>query len=335
MRILVIGGGLAGAALAWRLSGDDRVARVDLFTGSGRVDASRVSGGVVRSFETHPVQRRLATESLRELRDSPVLRSWAQYAEAESLYVTTRETPESARVLSAGELAARGWSGLPQDVRGVHEPRAGWVDADAFRDALLTDLRSRPAVRTAARDLDAGHQLDRYQAVVVAAGAWTPQVLRQLGVPTGDLMTKAIQYGVYETDGWRPPCFVDETTGLYGRPVGTHQLLLGVPTQRWDVAPDETALDLLVEASALRAAAVRFPTLRLRRRSRLSAATDCYHPEAYLALRPAVGTTGPLFTFTGGSGGSAKTVLAASASAASHLLTSAHPPAQLAIGDRG
>jgi glycine/D-amino acid oxidase-like deaminating enzyme len=257
--------------------------------------------------------------------------------------VTTGHVPETAETLSAAELARRGWSGLPEDARGVHERTAGWIDPGAFRDALLADLRSRRNVRTEASDLDAGQPAHAHDAVVVAAGPWTPRVLRQLGLPTGDLLTKAIQYGVYRVDGWRPPCFVDETTGLYGRPVGGRELLLGVPTSAWDVAPDRTTLDLRVEAGALRLASLRFPRLLLSRRSRLMAAVDCYHPERHLALRPATGPTTGLaagnggtrpqaFTFTGGSGGSAKTVLAASALAASHLVTSVHPSCQLANG---
>jgi glycine/D-amino acid oxidase-like deaminating enzyme len=332
MRILLVGGGIAGATLAWRLAADHRVDRVDVVTGFRRVDASRVSGGVVRSFEPHPVQRHLAAETLRVLRDDPVLRSWARYAEAESLYVTEGQVPEQARTLDAGRLAGLGWSGLPEHARGVHEPSAGWIDPAALRDALLADLRSRRNVRTAARDLDAGARTGRHDAVVVAAGPWSPRVLRRLGLPTGDLVTKAIQYGVYRVDGWRPPCFVDETTGLYGRPVGAAEMLLGVPMKAWAVDPDRTSPDLRVEAGALRLASLRLPGLRLGSRTRLVASTDCYHPEPYLALRPAADTSGRTFTFTGGSGGSAKTVLAASARAAADLVTSVHQSRHLTNG---
>lgn len=335
MRIAVIGGGLAGAALAWRLAGDHRVAGVDIVTGTRRVDASRASGGVVRSFEPHPVQRDLATESLLELRGDPLLQSWARYAEAGSLYVTTGRLPATSDALSARELTGRGWSGLPEDTRGVHEPRAGWIHPDAFRDALLADLRARRNVRAAAIDLQPGHLAGPRDAVVVAAGPWTPTVLRQLGLPAVGLRTKAIQYGVYRVNGWRPPCFVDETSGLYGRPVGTRELLLGVPTDGWDVAPDHSTPDLGLEARARRLASLRLPGLRLGRRSRLVASADCYHPEPYLALRPTGGSTPagtPVLTFTGGSGGSAKTVLAASARAGAQLVTSIHPSSPLPTG---
>ncbi|MGG7609836.1 hypothetical protein ACQ5JZ_10565, partial [Streptomyces sp. ZG43] len=47
------------------------------------------------------------------------------------------------------------------------------------------------------------------------------------------------------------------------------------------------------------------------------AACDCYHDPAGLALRP---LGGGLHTFTGGSGGAAKTVVAASRRAARALL---------------
>ena len=49
-------------------------------------------------------------------------------------------------------------------------------------------------------------------------------------------------------------------------------------------------------------------------------ATDCYCDPPVLALRPVAGEQGPIFTFTGGSGGSVKTALAASLQAAARLL---------------
>ena len=58
-RICVVGAGLAGTLLAWRLARPDgRPGRqVDLVTGRSvwtREDATGVSGGVVRAFETDP-----------------------------------------------------------------------------------------------------------------------------------------------------------------------------------------------------------------------------------------------------------------------------------------
>ena len=73
---------------------------------------------------------------------------------------------------------------------------------------------------------------------------------KSFGVPVEEIQ-KAIQYGVYRVNGWRPPCFVDETSGLYGRPVGTRELLLsplmvgtalGFVSAFTDVRPPEQVL---------------------------------------------------------------------------------------------
>ena len=85
MRICVVGTGLAGSLLAWRLAAD-RTVRVDL-AGSPAADATTASGGVARGFETLPEQRELALDSLRELLDSALLRAWSGYRETGSTYV--------------------------------------------------------------------------------------------------------------------------------------------------------------------------------------------------------------------------------------------------------
>jgi glycine/D-amino acid oxidase-like deaminating enzyme len=122
---------------------------------------------------------------------------------------------------------------------------------------------------------------------------------------------------VHRTDGWRPPHFVDELTGVYGRPTIDGGLLLGVPTPHWDVDPDHPPIDPELPERAAAAATARFPDLRLGAVIRRVAAADCYTDPPGLALRP---VDGPIFTFTGGSGGSVKTALAASARAADDLV---------------
>jgi hypothetical protein len=96
-------------------------------------------------------------------------------------------------------------------------------------------------------------------------------------------------------------------------------MILGVASERWDV--DSDSQDPCEEA-AERAAAIataRFPRLRLTRRQSLVTAADCYTQPARLALRPIFNGDDGLYTFTAGSGGSAKTALAASREAARDL----------------
>jgi glycine/D-amino acid oxidase-like deaminating enzyme len=335
VRIRIIGGGLAGALLAWRLAGAATNWRVDVVAGTAP-GATGASGGAVRCFETDPQQRALAVASMAELLGSRVLREWADYRPTGSVYLSRDGAgladavagighllPGSASVESAGELAGRGFAGV-EDAVAVVERGAGYLDPVRLRDAVLADAQRAgvtvlAAVGGAPRPTGSGTVACdgvEYDLVVLAAGPWTPALLAAAGLPTDGYRTKSIQYVVREAGAWRPPHFVDELTGLYGRPTGTGGLLMGLSTDRWDVDPaaPEPVAGLAARASEL--ATARFPELRLGRVLSQECAADCYTDEPILGLRP---VSDGVLTFTGGSGGSVKTVLAASNRAAVQL----------------
>jgi glycine/D-amino acid oxidase-like deaminating enzyme len=368
MRVCVVGGGLAGALLAWRLAQSPGVG-VDLLHGPYQAtDATDASGGAVRGYETHPIQRELAIASLAELLGSPVLRRWAGYQRTGSVYMRADGAdlaiaatdidaafPGSVELIAPGDprrpagpgVAGRdGWTGLP----GRHalvEHHAGYIGPARLRGAILADLAARPAVAVLAATLEAvsgapagplrvqaAGPAREYDVVVLAVGAWTGRLLRANGLPDQPYRTKAIQYTVYATGPWRPPCFVDERTGLYGKPAAGDGLLLGVPTTEWDVPPGRAPVTAAVHERAAKLAGTHLPLLRLGEvRARVSAA-DCYCDPPILCLRAVAGAHPGLLTFTGGSGGAAKTVLAASHRAAATLTRSATiPAADLAAGE--
>jgi lysine/ornithine N-monooxygenase/glycine/D-amino acid oxidase-like deaminating enzyme len=366
-RVGVVGGGIAGCLLAWRLAGTGAFTQVDLLVAepAGGADATGVSGGVVRGFEPDPAVGALAVASLAELRGSQVLRRWSEYAEVGSVYVRDREPdagmlaaigrelPGSVELHPGPQLA--GWRGLPAGTVAVRERHAGHVSPQALRQALLRDLAGRPGVTVeaatvrgvqvgaggAARCRTADGRLLRYDLLVLAAGRWTPRLLERSGLPGGALCTKSVQYTVYETGGALPPPFVDETTGIYGRPLPGSRLLLGLPAQLWLVDPDRPPATPHLHRRAAELAAERLPGLRLGPAVRAVAAADCYAVSAMtattattaitpdagaapadpatLSLRPVGGTGGRILTFSGGSGGSIKTALAASLRAATQL----------------
>src|SRR5439155_26003343 len=125
--------------------------------------------------------------------------------------------------------------------------------------------------------------------------------------------------------GLRPTPFIDETTGLYGRPTASGGLLLGLATQEWDVPPGRRAANAALHREAARLARTRLPHLALLSPVASVNATDCYCDHPVLSLRPVSETAGAVWTFTGGSGGSAKTALAASRQAAEHLVRLSQP----------
>jgi glycine/D-amino acid oxidase-like deaminating enzyme len=347
MRVCIAGGGIAGTLLAWRLARRSDVEHVELLLGeAGSTDATGLSGGVVRAYERHPEARRLAVQSLEELLSSRVLRAWAGYRETGALHLRPDDgalddelaeidahLPDSARVASGPELRADGWARLPEGTVAVVERRAGYVSPSRLRTALLADLSARPNVRVARAAAGAvlvradgtvtastGGRARPCDVAVLAAGAWTPGMLVASGLPSGGLRTKSIQYATYAVEGRRPLPFADETSGLYGKPLTGGGLLLGLTTDEWDVAPGRRAPTQALHAAAGRLARRRMPWLQLGSVRTTVNATDCYCDPPVLALRAVTGERGPIWTFTGGSGRSVKTALAASHEAAAQLL---------------
>jgi glycine/D-amino acid oxidase-like deaminating enzyme len=345
MRVCVVGGGLAGSLLTWRLV-QATPWHIDLVCGHRcHADATAASGGAVRAYEIDPEQRSLATASLMELLGSRVLREWSGYRSTGSLYLLPSAPgvaagvaeieallPGSATVAADQDLADLGVVGLPEGAVAVRERRAGHLSPGRLRDAVLRDPATQrqasivPGRLTAiSADPDGGVTCEidgrrqTYDVVVLATGAWTPELLRANNLPAGDYRTKWIQYCCHPAGAWRPPQFVDDLTGAYGRPTDDGGLLLGVPTDRWEVDPDQPQPLADLPASAAALATSRFPRLRLGPAGDPVVAADCYTRHHGLALRPARPDDHGLFTFTGGGGGSVKTVLSASQRAAVQL----------------
>jgi glycine/D-amino acid oxidase-like deaminating enzyme len=358
VRACIVGGGLAGTLLAWRLAQATTGWRIDLVLGgpATTADATAASGGSVRAFESHPEQRRLAIASMVELLASRTLRQWSDYrpARAVSLRRSTDGLdaavadielmlPGSVSLAGADELAGDGWADLHDGAVAVVERGAGVTSPARWRDAVLTDVRRRVNVVEAAvnavlpRDdgtvacatatTTTGPDVRDYDLVVAAVGAWTPALLAASGLPNAGYRTKSIQYALHPVDGWCPPQFVDEVTGLYGRPTADGGLLLGLPTEQWDVDPDRPPTTPALVDDAARLATARFPRLRLGPASTTVGSADCYAEQPILSLRPVLDSVHSdgdhrLFTFTGGAGGSVKTALAASHRAAIQLTES-------------
>jgi glycine/D-amino acid oxidase-like deaminating enzyme len=347
VRVCIAGGGIAGTLLAWRLAAHPEIEHVELLLGDDRRgDATEQSGGVVRAYERHREGRRLATRGLLELESSPVLRAWSDYRRAGAVYLRHEDAgldrelegiddrlPGSVRLAGADDLARMGWAGLPMGTVGVVERRAGYISPSRLRAALLADLAARRdvrVVRAAAGSVvvradgtvtaSAGDRRSTHDVAVLAAGAWTPALLQASGLSPAGLRTKAIRCATYAVRGRRPAPFADETSGLYGKPTRDGRLLLGIATDEWDVAPGRRPARAAQHATIARLAEERMPWLRLGGALRSVDATDCYCDPPVLALRPVAGEDGPIHTFTGGSGGSVKTALAASRDAAGQLL---------------
>ncbi|HEX6869654.1 MAG TPA: FAD-dependent oxidoreductase [Micromonosporaceae bacterium] len=348
MRVCIIGGGLAGSMLAWRLTRATSHWQIDLVHGQQwPADATAVSGGAVRTYETHAEQRRLAILSMLELLGSRTLREWSGYQPGSSAYLRPASAgldaelaeieqllPGSCHLADPTELARQGWAEVPEQAVAVVERHAGHVSPAQLRASVLADeaMRRRVCVRTGtvtSITASGGHVMcevngerQTYDQVVIATGAWTSALLASCGFVATGYRTKSIQYSLYPIKDWCPPQFVDEFTGLFGRPAEPGSLLLGVPTDQWGVDPDRPPTTVHLHDHAAQLARIRFPALELGPASKQVGSADCYADQPVLSLRQVSGTDHGLFTFSGGAGGSVKTVLAASQRAAIQLVES-------------
>ncbi|MEZ0089552.1 NAD(P)/FAD-dependent oxidoreductase [Streptacidiphilus sp. EB129] len=347
MRIGIVGSGVAGALLAWQLRTRTSQVSTDLYVGELRsgYDATGASGGMVRGFDPDLTAARQASESLAEIRSSSTLREWSDYREIGSVYLLPEGSeigsalkyvdtflPGSAEVVDRDRLTADyPFRGLPDGVLGVTERQAGFISPARLRNALLSELTAAggvtvlwgrvsavteaPAVRLA------GGSVNEYDAVILATGAWTPQLLEASNLPEAALRTKVIQYTVCTLRLPGLGVFVDETTGMYGRPLDADTFLLGLPGNQWGIDPDTVSVDSALAERVVACGRSRFSGEAAARITAVRSVTafDCYHDDPGLALRP-VGDGNTLFTFTGGGGGAAKTAFVASRQAADALL---------------
>lgn len=341
VRVAVVGGGVAGVMLAMRLRRSRPAVAVTLFVRDDQVtvDATSVSAGMVRGFDTDAEQCSLAAESMAELLADSWFTEQSGYHQIGSLYVlppgcdptdlvrsVNEVVPGSATATPAAELAVPGQLTVrPSETPVVKEKCAGYLSPESLRRAVLRWLRDHEvdirvaAVREVTTDgavvTGAGGTV-RFDRVVVAAGAWTPALVAE----RNDMRTKRIQYAVYSGAVPGLGAFVDENSGLYGRVVDQKSLLLGRSTDEWDVVPDQVSADPVLAVRVGTDAAALFALgSRNLVPNRMFTAADCYVVSGGLRLRPVPGTE-QVFTFTGGSGGAAKTVLAASRRAAVRLL---------------
>lgn len=346
MRVGIVGGGLAGSLLAWRLAQRPGVTEVRLAPGAPAADATAASGGSVRAYELKPAQRALALASMAELAADPVLRDWSGFVGCGSVYLPDGRAdladavteinatlPASASLVDARQLAGAGWAGLASDRVGIVERQAGYLNPHRFRRSVLADLAGRSRVRLlpagqvselAPGSFGLAGERHHCDVVVLAAGAWTPAVLRQAGYDSDGLTTRSIQYTIWRASGAPATTFVDDSSGLFGKPVPAG-LLLGLPTTGWAAPASGVPADRELAERAAELATGTFPALRLHSAEPSVTAIDCYAESGLLELRPVPGAGDRLLTFSGGSGSAAKTVLAASRRAAATLAEARWP----------
>ena len=278
--VVVIGGGVNGTSIAYALASRGvKVALVD--KGALASGASGFSSALVRMHYTNEWDARLAWASF------PVFKHWSELMGGPSVFTHTgfvtvvappyaehlRRNVEMLRsigvntvALTAAELAALQPFANVEDIgAAAYEPDSGYADPAATVDGFR-----RRAEEMGARIMPwtAVTRIDRHQsrvrgvetsagriesdAVVLAAGAWSARLGRDIGLDLC-MRPKAIDtVAVTRPAELREPhmVFIDNVLGNYFRPEAGGLTLVGVPCQEWDIDPDTLGTGLPPQAAS-------------------------------------------------------------------------------------
>ncbi len=293
--VVVIGGGVNGASIAYHLAAaglKDVVLVERAHLGSG---ASGKSGALVRMHYTNPYESKLAYESLK------IFRNWGEivggdcgfqpigffqvvapeYEEQLRANVTDQQRIGiDTRVISAAEMKE---IEPDADIDGLtyvaYEPESGYADPNAttysfakraeelgvrvMTHTTVTGIRTE-GDRVAGVDTTAG-PIDA-SIVVLAGGAWADRLLTPLGLDLG-LISYRSQVVIFRRPfGSRGPrhVFIDTVANSWFRPEGDSGILIGAESGGTGVNPDtftETVDGDQVEM-ARNKLATRFPLAR-------------------------------------------------------------------------
>ncbi|MGQ0772941.1 MAG: NAD(P)/FAD-dependent oxidoreductase [Pseudonocardiales bacterium] len=347
-RIAIVGGGVGGAAILEALTraGIGQLTLFEKEYASA--GATGLSGGLVRVYHTDPFLSNLAAESVPGLRLlDRALSSSIGYVQAGSLYLEAdhrvprmleeverlRECCDRPpyewplRVLLPDEGKARfpafEWAGVGA---AVYEELAGYASPRQTTKALLNlaisrgaevaegipviEIQTRRGRVVGVRLASSSFAPDVVAAdiVVVAAGAWSRDLLKGLGLAV-PLRTKRIQYNFLRVAGApRHPAFIDDTTGVYGRPHELDTSLIGMGLDEWDVSLGPTAINPVTSAAIHDAAIQRAPWLKGATVAGGVSGFDAYTPDGHALLGFDDQVQG-LFLATGWSGGGFKMAL--------------------------
>jgi glycine/D-amino acid oxidase-like deaminating enzyme len=322
--VVVVGGGIHGVSVTYALAA--RGVRATLLEkGALASGASGRSSALIRMHYTNEWDARLAFASF------PVFRDWADvmggppvfthtgfvnvvapaYAENLARNVemlrrigvnTTVLTPSQLRDLqpfaNVDDIGAAAWepeSGYasPADTVEGFRRRAQDLGAAIRQWTPVTRLVREGSrlvgVETATERIEAG-------AVVVAAGAWSMGLCRQIGL---ELPARA--KGIDTVMVRRPPeltdphvVFIDNVQGSYFRPESGIYTLVGVPCQEWDIDPDTLGTGLPPHAAPEGAQILshRIPAMESATLARGYRAFDCYAHDRHAILGKVDGIDG-------------------------------------------
>ncbi len=350
--VVVIGGGIAGASVAYELAATRSVVLLEAEPELARHSTARSAATWIPGHGTDVVRALIAASGPRfarlsdELDAPPLLRPldvlWAAFdapgdAALAAMLAERAGEPDAPRPLTPEEAEAHAPTLRPGTVRAAARSAAAAVDTDALHQAYVRGLKARGGlVRTGApaRDLardGAAWRVDGLVAglVVDAAGAWADVVAERAGVPRIGLRPyrRTIAVARVPDRSRLRGAMVCEATERFYYKIDGDDLLLSpadeTPAEPGDARPDELdvalALERVEEATGLGLRSIRTSWAGLR----------SFVPDR----RPVVGAwpDHPGFAFVAGQGGSGIETAPALAALAAAIVTGEPLPADVPV----
>jgi sarcosine oxidase subunit beta len=322
--VVVIGGGVNGTSIAFALASRGvKVVLVD--KGAVASGASGRSSALIRMHYTNEWDARLAWASV------PVFTHWSDLIGGPPVFTRTgfahvvapayaenlRRNVEMLRsigvntvALTAAELARLQPCVHVEDIgAAAYEPDSGYADPAATVDGFrrrAEELGARIMQWTAVsridrresrvRGVETGAGRIACDAVVLAAGAWSARLGRDIGLDLC-MRPKAIDtVAVTRPPELREPhmVFIDNVLGNYFRPEAGGLTLAGVPCQEWDIDPDTLGTGLPPGAASRGAELLthRIPAMERATLARGYRAFDGYSRDRHAILGPVDGIDG-------------------------------------------
>ena len=350
--VVVVGGGIAGASVAYELAGTRSVTLLEAEPELARHSTARSAATWIPGHGNDVVRALIAASGPRfarlteELSAPPLLRPldvmWAAFDDAgevglAAMLAERAGEPDAPVPLAPAEAEEHAPTLRPGRVRAAAHTTAAAVDTDALHQAYVRGLKARGGiVRTAAPAQDITRDGTGWRVgdiatglVVDAAGAWADVVADHAGVPRIGLQPyrRTIAVARVPDRARLHGAMVCEVLERFYYKIEGDDLLLSpadeTPTEPADARPDELdvalALERVEEATGLGLRSIRTSWAGLR----------SFVPDR----RPVVGgwPEHPGFAFVAGQGGSGIETAPALAAFAAAVLTGAPPPADVPV----
>lgn len=354
--VVVIGGGIAGASVAYELAADRSVVLLEAEPELGRHSTARSAATWIPGHGTDVIRALIAASGPRfaglaaELDAPPLLRPldvlWTAFDEPgevtlEAMLAERAGEPEAPVAVTAQEAHDRAPTLRPGVVRAAALSSAAAVDTDALHQAYVRGLKARGgSVRTATPARSIGRNgrgwrvecpsIDLATGLVVdAAGAWADIVAERAGVPRIGLRPYRRTIGIArvpDRERLRGAMVCEVAERFYFKIEGDDLLVSPAdetPTEPGDARPDELdvalALERVEEVTGLGLRSIRTSWAGLR----------SFVPDR----RPVVGAwpEHPGFAFVAGQGGSGIETAPALSALAAAVLTGGRPPVDVPV----